>query len=103
MSTTRVYCRCNGGHYFIGEYCPYDGWSSAASRELVEAAARLEKLGKEPSLNELRKLGVSSEALWRTVIISFGTGAAIFDAISPDTYVVNGETKPPHKLGLGFK
>jgi hypothetical protein len=100
---TRVFCRCNSGHYFMGESCPYDGWSSPASRELAEAVARLAKAGKEPSLDELRSLGVSSETLWRTIIISFGVGASLFEALSPDTYVVNGETKPPTKLGLGFK
>ena len=103
MSTTRAYCRCNGGHYFSGEYCPYDGWSSAASRELVEATARLEELGTELSLEELKKAGVSNETLWRTIIVSFGTSASIFEALSPDTYVVKGETKPALKLGLGFK
>ena len=102
-STTRAYCRCNSGHYFMGESCPYDGWSSPASRELADAVARLAKAGKELSIEELRSLGVSSETLWRTIIVSFGVGASIFEALSPDTYVVNGETQPPRKLGLGFK
>jgi hypothetical protein len=102
-STTRAYCRCNSGHYFSGESCPYDGWSSPASRELTEAVARLAKSGKELSIDELRNLGVSSETLWRTILVSFGVGASIFEAFSPDTYVVNGKTKPPQKLGLGFK
>ena len=102
-STTRAYCRCNSGHYFSGESCPYDGWSSRASRELTDAVARLLKAGKELSIEELRNLGVSSETLWRTIIVSFGVGASIFEALSPDTYVVNGETKPPRQLGVGFK
>lgn len=87
----------------MGESCPYDGWSSPGSRELTDAVARLTKAGKELSIEELRSLGVSSETLWRTIIISFGVGASIFEALSPDTYVVNGETKPPRKLGLAFK
>jgi hypothetical protein len=102
-STTRAYCRCNSGHYFMGESCPYDGWSSPASRELTDAVARLAKAGKELTIEELRNLGVSSETLWRTITISFGVGASIFEALSPDTYVVNGETKSPRKLGVGFK
>jgi hypothetical protein len=102
-ATVRAYCRCNSGHYFSGESCPYDGWSSPASRELVDAVARLAKMGKELSIEELKSLGVSSETLWRTIIVSFGAGAAIFEALAPDTYVVNGETKPPRRLGLGFK
>jgi hypothetical protein len=87
----------------MGESCPYDGWSSPASRELTDAVARLAKAGKELSIDELRSLGVSGETLWRTIIISFGVGASIFEALSPDTYVVKGEAKPPQKLGAGFK
>jgi hypothetical protein len=102
-TTTRAYCRCNSGHYFMGESCPYDGWTSPAPRELTDAVARLAKAGKELSIEELRNFGVSSETLWRTIIISFGVGASIFEAFSPDTYVVNGETKSPRKLGAGFK
>ena len=33
----RAYCRCNSGHYFVGEYCPIDGWSSSVAKELVKA------------------------------------------------------------------
>lgn len=102
-STNRAYCRCNSGHYFSGESCPYDGWTSPASRELVDAIARLAKAGKDASIEELKALGVSSETLWRTIVVSFGVGASVFDAISPDTYVVKGETKPPKQLGVGFK
>lgn len=87
----------------MGESCPYDGWSSPASRELTGAVARLTKAGKELTLDELRSLGTSSETLWRTIIVTFGVGASLFDALSPDTYVVSGETKPPRKLGAGFK
>ncbi|HTU93859.1 MAG TPA: hypothetical protein VMF69_27510 [Gemmataceae bacterium] len=87
----------------MGESCPYDGWTSPACRELTDAVARLAKTGKEFSIEELRNLGVSSETLWRTIIISFGVGASVFEAFAPDTYVVNGEAKPPRKLGAGFK
>jgi hypothetical protein len=100
---TRVYCRCNSGHYFIGECCPYDGWSSNASKELTEATARLAEMGVQPSMEELRKAGVSNATLWRTIIVTFGTGASVFDAFSPQSYVIEGETKPPVKLGPGFK
>ena len=84
-STIRAYSRCNSGHYFSGESCPYDGWSSPASRELTDAVARLAKAGKELSIEELRNLGISSETLWRTIIVSFGVGASIFEAFSADT------------------
>jgi hypothetical protein len=102
-STTRVYCRCNSGHYFSGASCPYDGWSSRASKELLAAAARLDQEGKRLSIAELRMLGVSSATLSRTIIVSFGSEASVFEALAPGTYVVVGETKPPLKLGPGFK
>jgi hypothetical protein len=102
-STTRVYYRCNSGHYFSGASCPYDGWSSRASRELTAAAARLDKEGKNLSIAELRMLGVSSATLSRTIIVSFGSEASVFEVVAPGTYVVMGETKPPLKLGPGFK
>ncbi len=102
-ATKRAYCRCNSGHYFSGESCPYDGWSSPASSELTDAVARLTAMDKEVSIEELKKLCVSSETLWRTIIVSFGTALSIFDALSPETYVVKGETKSPRKLGAAFK
>ena len=40
----RAYCRCNSGHYFVGEYCPFDGWSSSASKELAAVSERLARL-----------------------------------------------------------
>jgi hypothetical protein len=103
MSLTHVYCRCNSGHYFIGESCPYDGWSSPASRELAKAAARLAEQGLPPTVEELRKAGVSNAALWRTLVVTFGTGASMFDALAPESYVVNGETKTLLALGPGYK
>jgi hypothetical protein len=55
----QAYCRCNNGHYFVGEYCPIDGWSSPASKELVEGVKLLIGTGQEISLAELRRAGVS--------------------------------------------
>ena len=100
---TRAYCRCNSGHYFSGDSCPYDGWSSAESRELTQAVACLEKMGKELTIEELKKRGVKKGTLWRTIIVSFGVGASVFEALAPDTYVVNDETKSPRELGPGFE
>ena len=59
----RAYCRCNSGHYFMGEYCPFDGWSSSASKELTEVAERLVRLDRAITLEELRKAGVSAATL----------------------------------------
>jgi hypothetical protein len=89
--TTRAYSRCNGGHYFIGAYCPIDGWSSRASVELTAACQRLTASGRPISLADLLEEGVSSDSLRRIIIVEFGSEKSIFDAISPCGYVVNGK------------
>jgi hypothetical protein len=70
---------------------------------LAQAVTCLEKMGRELSIEELKKRGVKKETLWRTIIVSFGVGASVFEALAPDTYVVDNETKPPSELGPGFE
>ena len=84
--TIRAYSRCNSGHYFIGEFCPFDGWSSQASRELTKALKNLARSGRKVSLEELRSEGVSAATLARTIVIAFGSSSSAFEAISPDYY-----------------
>ena len=100
--TIRAYSRCNSGHYFQGEFCPFDGWSSHASRELTAALKDLARSGRTISLEELRRAGVSEATLARTVVIEFGSGASVFEAVSPESYVVNGETMPLRDLDESF-
>ena len=100
---TRAYCRCNSGHYFSGEFCPFDGWSSPASRELTEAVARLSRCHRDLSLEELRKAGVCQATLARTIVVAFGCSDSAFEAISPQEYVVNGEAKTVRQLDRSFK
>jgi hypothetical protein len=99
----RAYIRCNGGDYFTGEYCPFDGWSSPASKELTEAVERLARAHRVVSIEELRKAGVSAGTLARTIVVEFGSTASVFEAISPQHLVVNGEAKPIWKLDASFK
>src|SRR5207245_6503087 len=99
----RAYCRCNSGHYFSGQYCPFDGWSSSASRELTNAVERLVGLDRGMSLEELRKAGVSAATLARTIVIEFGSSASVFDAVSPHENVIDGKVQPPRKLSHAFK
>jgi hypothetical protein len=100
---SRAYTRCNSGHYFIGPCCPFDGWSSDASWELTVAVERLSQLEQVVSLEALRKAGVSAATLARTIVVEFGSSASAFEALDPNEYVVNGEARPPLKLGRGFK
>ena len=99
---TRAYTRCNSGHYFMGEFCPFDGWSSPASRELTDILKLLARSRQQVSLEALQKAGLSETAVARTVVISFGSDSSAFEAISPDYYVVNGESIPVSKLDEAF-
>jgi hypothetical protein len=90
----RAYCRCNSGHYFVGEYCPIDGWSSPVAEELVKATKRAIASGQAPSLHALRQTGLSEAAAQRTIVIEFGTDACVFDAIVPEGLVIHGTWKP---------
>jgi len=99
----QVYCRCTSGHYFIGKYCPIDGWSSSASKELTEAVERLTAAGRAISLTDLRSAGVSEDAMKRTIMIEFGASDSAFEAISPEGYVVKGKWKPLRYLDEHFK
>lgn len=97
-----AYCRCNSGHYFLGETCPLDGWSSSESQQLTEVVERIAKTGHELSLAELRKAGAREETLARTIVIEFGDGASVFEAIAPEGYVVGGKWKLLRDLGAHF-
>lgn len=100
---TRAYCRCNSGHYFMGEYCPFDGWSSEASRELTRAVKKLAGRKQQLTLELLREAGLSAAALARCVVVEFGSPASAFEALSPEYYVVDGEAQPLVKMSPGFK
>ena len=90
----RAYCRCNSGHYFVGEYCPIDGWSSPVAKALVKATKRVTAAGQALSLHALRQAGLSAAAAQRTIVVEFGTDACVFDAIAPEGLVIHGTWKP---------
>jgi hypothetical protein len=101
--TQRAYFRCNSGHYFIGEFCPFDGWSSPASRELTNGCQRLTETDQEVTLEALRKAGVSNGTIQRTILISFGSDESVFDAFAVQEFVVDGHAKAPRQLSRNFK
>ena len=98
----RAYCRCNSGHYFVGEYCPLDGWSSLAARELVKVTKRVLASGQELSLQGLRRAGLSDAAAQRTIVIEFGTDDGAFEAVAPEGFVIHGAWKPLTTLDEHF-
>ena len=98
----RAYWRCNGGHYFCTLRCPFDGWTSPELLELHDAAQKLEAKHAVPSLAGLKAEGISDGALQRAIIVEFGSEKAVFDAISPDYYVVAGKSVKLSKAGRDF-
>jgi hypothetical protein len=99
---TRAYWRCNGGHYFCTLRCPFDGWSSPELQELYDAVQKLDSKHVNPTLAGLQNEGVSAGALRRAIIVEFGSETAVFDAISPDHYVVSGKAVKLSKAGPDF-
>lgn len=100
--TVKAYCRCNSGHYFLGEHCPFDGWASPASEELTRAVAALLRAGREPTVTNLRALGVSEATLARVIAIEFGSADSMFEAIAPAGYCAEGRWAPLHKSDRRF-
>ena len=88
---SQAYIRCNEGHYFVGEHCPFDGWSSKESKQLAEISKKLTSEGKKLTLKELKENAVSNETLSRTIIVDFGEGNFVFDAFSPDGFMIAGK------------
>ena len=95
---TKLFWRCNGGHYISTKRCPWDGWGSSEIEELCSAADLLTKSGKVPSIAELRNLKVSDRALQRTIVVEFGDEHAVFEALSPNEYILKGVLTPLRKL-----
>ena len=81
---------------------PLDGWSSPASKELVQVIKRVTASGQEPSLRALREAGLSEAAIQHIIVIEFGTDACAFDAIAPEGYVICGVWKPLSALDEHF-
>lgn len=99
---TRVYVRCNSGHYFEGVYCPLDGWSSAASADVTRCVAALRERNEVASFEVLRSRGVAETALKRCIIIEFGDDDASFELVAPEGYVVGGVWIPKTKFDGRF-
>ena len=69
----RVFSRCSSPHYFEGSHCSLDGWSSPASEEIAVAMDQLLESGTRPSIEALRELGVSDNAISRCIVVELGS------------------------------
>ena len=84
----RLYLRCNDGHMFLGESCPFDGWGSPDTAKLARFLAS-EGNG-SLTVDGLRRAGFSDDLLRRVLIIEFGDEDAVFQGIAPEYYFING-------------
>lgn len=83
MSVFRVFTRCNGGHYFAGQRCPFDGWGSEESASIARTAQRLADEGKAPSMAALQAAGLTATAMARACVLEFYATDNAFDAVEP--------------------
>lgn len=90
MLKSQVFFRCNGGDYFVGTRCPFDGWSSPEAEEVTAALKHLSP-AESPSIQRLKEAGVSETALERVIIVEFGDDRARFDAMAPRGYSIKGK------------
>lgn len=88
---TDVYFRCNSGHYFSTEYCPFDGWTHPRFSQVIEISSKLKTEGKPISIEILKLRGISDSVLSRIILIEFGSNKSRFEALSPDGYLVDGK------------
>jgi hypothetical protein len=90
MSVLKVFARCNGGHYFVGSHCPFDGWSSEETKAIAAAAQRLVDEGRDPSIAALEASDLSPQALARACVVEFYSADHALDAIEPELIVIGG-------------
>jgi hypothetical protein len=98
-----VYCRCTGGHYFVGPACPLDGWTSNAARQLNHAFTLLVEEGEQASIEMLRKRGCDDAAIGRALVIEYGDPDGVFEAIEPAALIINGERVKLRDLPQRFR
>jgi len=96
----KLFFRCNGGHYFQGTSCPFDGWSMDGLAGVVAVFQRMTAAGLVIDLRSLLAPEVSSELKRRVLLIEFGDDAAAFQALAPERYIHGGEELPWHRVPL---
>jgi len=99
----KLFLRCNSGHFFTSDVCPWDGWSHPSFKLAIETFNRLELEGKPVSIESLRNAGLDEEALQRVVILEFGDPQVALDGIYPKQVMVNGRLVNPSDLDWRFK
>jgi hypothetical protein len=67
----------------------------------MAAAEKLVREKKPLSVDALIRQGVPDKAVQRTIIIDFGNDGSVFEALVPESYLINGQVKPLRELGPG--
>ena len=99
----RAFTRCNGGHYFTGPACPFDGWSSDETRAIAIATEHLALSGTSVSIEGLQQAGLTAAAIDRVVVMEFSSPAHAFDALQPELVVIGTAVYPLNKAPMGLK
>ena len=92
MSAVRVFARCNGGHYFVGKWCPFDGWGSEETEAIERVAKDLSDKGTVPAMASLEAAGLTPKALARACVMEFYSNDQILDGIEPHSVAVGART-----------
>jgi hypothetical protein len=102
-SMRRLFVRCNGGHYFHGPGCPFDGWGGpegVAALFAIESACHDE--GRELTLDDVRAVATEKGLLQRVLIIEHADTSAEFEALAPEYFIACGEMWTLATCGLDF-
>ena|ERR1700739_3096300 len=95
----KVFWRSNGGDYYSGRNCPFDGWFRPELQRLFDVVEEIKEKAEPVSISALRGKGFGQEVLERVIVVEFGGETAAFDAFHPEGYVIEGRYVPLAKLG----
>lgn len=95
----KVFYRCNGGDYYSGRNCPFDGWSRPELQRLFDVVEEMREKEETVSISALQRKGFGQDVLQRVIVVEFGGELAAFDAFRPEGYVIEGQYVPQAKLG----
>jgi hypothetical protein len=98
----KAYWRCNSGHYYCVRFCPFDGWSRPSLQKLLDTVTEMDSRGEEVSIAKLVEKGFDQSVLDRVIVIEFGGNKHVFDAISPEGYVIQSKYVPLASVGPEF-
>ncbi len=90
MSVVRVFARCNGGHYFVGKWCPFDGWGSEETEAIERVADDLFEKRAVPTMASLEAAGLPPKTLARACVIPFYSNDQALEGIEPNLVALGG-------------